>query len=212
MSCLLTTEVCVKNSVQKVFNKQGTFDGLILEVVILCLPFLVGRVWGLDGYTHGGWTDCRCSLCLRVDQGEKWYHPCVSLGPLSGDRVSGVWRWVFRWILGALVSYHRQQWAAGGPLSWETVSLRFHKWQVSLHSACLFVIQGNVSWLSMAICHTDAHSRTLLESFKWKDSCLGSVDSLEILCKILCLCTFEGQELSSDAHIGGCILYCLLDC
>lgn len=27
MSCLLTTEVCVKNSVQKFFNKQGPFDG-----------------------------------------------------------------------------------------------------------------------------------------------------------------------------------------
>lgn len=64
MSCLLTTEVCVKNSVQKFFNKQGPLMALILEVVILCLPFLAGRVWGLDGYTHGGWTDYRCSLCL----------------------------------------------------------------------------------------------------------------------------------------------------
>lgn len=116
---------------------RGLLMALILEVVIVCLPFLAGRVRGLNGYTHGGWTDCWCSLCLRVDQGEKWYHPCVSLGPLSGDRVSGVWRWVFRGILGALVSYHRQPWAAGGPLSWETVSLRFHKWRVSLHLSVL---------------------------------------------------------------------------
>ena len=27
LSCLLTTEVCVKNSVQKFFNKQGPFGG-----------------------------------------------------------------------------------------------------------------------------------------------------------------------------------------
>lgn len=42
------------NSVQKVFNKQG-LDGLILEVVILCLPFL-GRVWGLTGTTEDALT------------------------------------------------------------------------------------------------------------------------------------------------------------
>ena len=27
MSCLLTTEVCVKNSVQRFFSKKGPFDG-----------------------------------------------------------------------------------------------------------------------------------------------------------------------------------------
>lgn len=55
MSCLLTTEVCVKNSVQKVFNKQGLLSWPHLEVVILCLPFTPWAGFGDSlGYTRGG--------------------------------------------------------------------------------------------------------------------------------------------------------------